>query len=73
MSTVKPEPLALEVALAHYVASLPEGKRWLGTKVPGAPDPEYVPARRVLLDALEALCGQTTTAAGRRRARTRTL
>ncbi len=26
MSTVKPEPLALEVALAHYVASLPEGK-----------------------------------------------
>ncbi|MDP9476103.1 MAG: WYL domain-containing protein, partial [Actinomycetota bacterium] len=27
MSGVKPEPLALEVALAHYVASLPEGKR----------------------------------------------
>ena len=26
MSTVKPEPLVLEVALAHYVASLPEGK-----------------------------------------------
>ena len=26
MSTVRPEPLALEVALAHYVASLPEGK-----------------------------------------------
>ncbi len=26
MSGVKPEPLALEVALAHYVASLPEGK-----------------------------------------------
>jgi proteasome accessory factor C len=26
VSTVKPEPLALEVALAHYVASLPEGK-----------------------------------------------
>ncbi|CAN5893800.1 hypothetical protein BH18ACT11_BH18ACT11_13950 [soil metagenome] len=26
MSTVSPEPLALEVALAHYVASLPEGK-----------------------------------------------
>ncbi|MDP9440270.1 MAG: WYL domain-containing protein [Actinomycetota bacterium] len=27
MSAIKPEPLALEVALAHYVASLPEGKR----------------------------------------------
>lgn len=27
MSGVKPEPIALEVALAHYVASLPEGKR----------------------------------------------
>ncbi len=26
MSGVRPEPLALEVALAHYVASLPEGK-----------------------------------------------
>jgi hypothetical protein len=26
VSRVKPEPLALEVALAHYVASLPEGK-----------------------------------------------
>ena len=26
MSGVSPEPLALEVALAHYVASLPEGK-----------------------------------------------
>ena len=26
MRGVKPEPLALEVALAHYVASLPEGK-----------------------------------------------
>ncbi len=26
MSAVKPEPLALEVTLAHYVASLPEGK-----------------------------------------------
>lgn len=26
MSGVKPEPLALEVTLAHYVASLPEGK-----------------------------------------------
>ena len=26
MSAVKPEPLALEMTLAHYVASLPEGK-----------------------------------------------
>ncbi len=26
MSAVKPEPLALEITLAHYVASLPEGK-----------------------------------------------
>ena len=28
---------------------------WLGTKVPGALDPEYVLARQVLLDALQAL------------------
>lgn len=33
MTGVRPEPLTLEVALAHYTASLPEGKSVLLTDV----------------------------------------
>jgi hypothetical protein len=37
---------------------------WLRTKMPGAPEPEYFLARKVLLDELEALGDQRSVSAG---------
>lgn len=64
MSTVKPEPLALEVALAHYVASLPEGKSVALEELAGELGCSVEELRRALESVIEVEDRDLTTISG---------
>ena len=64
MSTVRPEPLALEVALAHYVASLPEGKSVALAELAGELGCSVEELRRALEAAIEVEDRDLTTISG---------
>ncbi len=64
MSTVKPEPLALEVALAHYVASLPEGKSVALEELAGELGCSTGDLRRALESVIEVEDRDLTTISG---------
>src|SRR5215210_1723966 len=64
MSTVRPEPLALEVALAHYVASLPEGKSVALEDLAGELGCSVDDLRRALESVIEVEDRDLTTISG---------
>lgn len=64
MSTVRPEPLALEVALAHYVASLPEGKSVALEELAGELGCSIDDLRRALESVIEVEDRDLTTISG---------
>ncbi len=64
MSTVRPEPLALEVALAHYVASLPEGKSVALEELAGKLGCSVKDLRRALESVIEVEDRDLTTISG---------
>lgn len=64
MSTVSPEPLALEVALAHYVASLPEGKSVALQELAGELGCSIDDLRRALESVIEVEDRDLTTISG---------
>ncbi len=64
MSMVKPEPLALEVALAHYVASLPEGKSVALEELAGELGCSVEELRRALESVIEVEDRDLTTISG---------
>ena len=64
MSTVSPEPLALEVALAHYVASLPEGKSVALEELAGELGCSVGELRRALEAVIEVEDRDLTTISG---------
>lgn len=64
MSTVRPEPLALEVALAHYVASLPEGKSVALEELAGELGCSVGDLRRALESVMEVEDRDLTTISG---------
>src|SRR5215210_1384498 len=64
MSTVRPEPLALEVALAHYIASLPEGKSVALEELAGELGCSVDDLRRALESVIEVEDRDLTTISG---------
>jgi proteasome accessory factor C len=64
VSTVSPEPLALEVALAHYVASLPEGKSVVLEELAGELGCSVEELRRALESVIEVEDRDLTTISG---------
>src|SRR5215218_9704015 len=64
MSTVRPEPLTLEVALAHYVASLPEGKSVALEELAGELGCSVDDLRRALESVIEVEDRDLTTISG---------
>lgn len=64
MSTVRPEPLALEVALAHYVATLPEGKSVALVELAGELGCSVEDLRRALESVIEVEDRDLTTISG---------
>lgn len=64
MSAVKPEPLALEITLAHYVASLPEGKSVALTELAGELGCSVEDLQRALQAVIEVEDKDLTTISG---------